>query len=252
VNRTGNTAGIRRLGMMELKLYLREPSAFFFTLIFPLLLMLLFGSIWGNKPFPGKTFGYIDYSTASFISIVLLTACVMNLTVNIASYREKGILRRYMSTPLSPVSFLLAETGAILAITSMGVILLLIAGKFFFGMHFRGNLLEALAAFLLSCGAMAGLGFIPASLASSARSGTVAANVIYFPMLFLSGAMLPQDMLPGTLRTISEILPQTHVIRLMRDIWLGERLSDHPVEIAVLVGTLVVGTVFATRMFRWD
>ena len=97
-----------RLAALELRLYLREPSAFFFTLIFPLLLMLLFGSIWGNDPFPEQTFGYIDYSTSAFIGIVILTAGIMNLTVSIASYREKGILRRFMAAPISPLIFLAA------------------------------------------------------------------------------------------------------------------------------------------------
>lgn len=241
-----------RLGVVELRLYLREPSAFFFTLIFPLLLMLLFGSIWGNQPFPEQFFGYIDYSAASFIGIVILTTGIMNLTVNIASYREKGILRRFMATPLTPVSFLMAEMGSILVITSMGVVLLLLTGWLIFGMNFWGNILEAAAAFILGCGAMAGLGFIPASLAPSARSGTVIANIMYFPMLFLSGAALPQNMLPEALRTVAQAFPLTHSIRLLRGIWLGDHLADYPVEIAVLAGTLLAGAFFASRMFRWD
>lgn len=245
-------SSVYSIGVMELKLYLREPSAFFFTLIFPLLLMLLFGSIWGNDPFPEQFFGYIDYSAASFIGIVILTTGIMNLTVNIASYREKGILRRFMATPLSPVSFLMAEMGAILVITAMGVVLLLVTGVLFFGMHFWGSVVEALIAFLLGCGAMAGLGFIPASLAPSARSGAVTANIIFFPMLFLSGAALPQDMLPGALRTLAQAFPLTHAIKLLRGVWLGDRLLEYPVEIAVLTGTLLAGAFFAARLFRWD
>ena len=237
---------------MELKLYLREPSAFFFTMIFPLLLMLLFGSIWGNEPFPEQTFGYIDYSTASFIGIVILTAGIMNLTISIAAYREKGILRRFKATPISPVCFLAAEMMSILVVTIMGVILLLLAGITIFGMHFWGNPIEALGAFLLGCGAIAGLGFVPASLAPSARSATVVANLLYFPMLFLSGGALPRQMLPEFLKSASEILPMTHAIRLLRGIWLGEHLVDYPVEMAVLAGFVVAGGFFAARLFRWD
>ena len=240
------------LGKMEFILYLREPSAFFFTLIFPLMLMMLFGSIWGNQPFPEQFFGYIDYSASSFIGMVILTTGIMNLTVNIASYREKGILRRFMATPVSPVSFLMAEMGAILVITVMGVVLLILAGVLFFSMHFWGNPLEAVVAFLLGCGALAGLGFIPASLAPSARSGMVIANLLYFPMLFLSGAALPQDMLPGALRAVSQAFPLTHAIRLLRGVWLGDHLLEYPLEIAVLLGTLAAGAFFAARMFRWD
>lgn len=237
---------------MELKLYLREPSAFFFTVIFPLLLMLLFGSIWGNDPFPGETFGYIDAFTSSFIGIVILTAGTMGLTITIATYREKGILKRFRATPVSPVSFLGAEMMAILVVSIIGVILLLIAGVVLFNMHFRGNVLQGIAAFLLSSGGIAGLGFIPASLARTARSGTVISNSLYFPMLFLSGAALPREMLPTFLKTVSEVLPLTHAIRLMRGIWLGDSITAYPAEIAVLAGMLLIGGFFAGKLFRWD
>jgi len=241
-----------RIGILEFKLYLREPSAFFFTLIFPLLLMMLFGSIWGNDPFPGETFGYIDFSTASFIGIVILTTGVMNLTINISSYRDKGILRRFRATPISSLTFLMAESGALLVISIMGVILLLAAGFLVFGLQFRCVPLEFLAAFLLSSVALLGLGFIPASVSPSARSGSVIANSLFFPMLFLSGGAIPRQMLPSFLRAVSEVFPLTHAIRLMRNVWLGEHIGQNPVEVGVLVLTIATGAVFAARLFRWD
>ncbi len=64
--------------------------------------MLLFGSIWGNDPFPGAEYGYIDAFTSAFIGIVILTAGTMDLTINIATYREKGILKRFRATPRFP------------------------------------------------------------------------------------------------------------------------------------------------------
>ena len=111
---------VLQLVVTEFRLYIREPSAFFFTLIFPLLLMLLFGSIWGNDPFPGATYGYIDAFTSAFIGLVILTSGVMHLTVNMASYREKGILKRFRATPISPVTLLAAQLIALLAITVLG------------------------------------------------------------------------------------------------------------------------------------
>lgn len=243
---------VYRMAVMEFRLYIREPSAFFFTLLFPLLLMLLFGSIWGNDPFEGAYYGYIDMATSSFIGIVILTSGIMTLTVTIASYREKGILRRYMATPVSPATFLAAEMAAILTVTVMGVILLLLAAVFVFGVHFWGSVFEETLAFLLSCCAVAGLGFIPASIAPTARSGSVIANILYFPMLFLSGAALPRQMLPAFLKTISEVFPLTHAIRLMRGVWLGDGLLEYPVELAVLTATSLVGAFFASRLFRWD
>ncbi|NOQ23680.1 MAG: ABC transporter permease [Candidatus Aegiribacteria sp.] len=237
---------------MEFILYLREPSGFFFTLIFPLLLMMLFGSIWGNDPFPGVNFGYIDYAVPAFIGMVIATSGIMCLTTSIAAYREKGILRRFKASPISPLLVLTAELSSLFIITVLGMLLLLAAGVFVFGMRFYGNIPEVILAFILSTLSISALGFIPASLAPTARSGMIIANVMYFPMLFLSGAMLPGDMLPSFLKTFSQVLPLTHVIELLQGLWLGGHLWEYPVQIAVLCGVTVAGFVIAAKCFRWE
>ena len=237
---------------MEFVLYLRDPSGFFFTLIFPLLLMMLFGSIWGNDPFPGENFGYIDFAVSAFIGIVILTSGIMNLTTSIAAYREKGILRRFKASPISPLLVLTAELSSLFLITVAGMILLLAAGVLVFGMRFYGSIPEVFLAFVLSTLSISALGFIPASLAPTARSGMLIANVIYFPMLFLSGAALPREMLPPFLSTFSQILPLTHVIELLQGLWLGGHLWEYPVQIIVLCSVTVAGFVIAARYFRWE
>lgn len=245
-------SGFRKLAATELLLYLREPSAFFFTLIFPLMLMMLFGSIWGNDPFPGETFGYIDFSVPAFIGMVILTSGISCLTANLSAYRERGILRRFRAAPLTSVSILMAQVTAVFAVTIGGVILLLIAGIVVFDLHFWGTLPEIIFAFVLSVLSISALGFIPASLAPTTRSGVATANIIYFPMLFLSGAALPLQMLPPFLQTFAQVLPLTHVIKLLQGLWLGGHLWDYPVQLAVLTGVLICGILFSARFFRWE
>lgn len=241
-----------RLTRMEFVLYLREPSGFFFTLIFPLMLMMLFGSIWGNDPFPGMNFGYIDYAVPAFIGMVIATSGIMGLTTSIAAYREKGILRRFKASPISPLLVLTAALSSLFMITVAGMILLLAAGVLVFGMHFHGSIPEVILAFVLSTISISALGFIPASLAPTARSGMITANVMYFPMLFLSGAMLPGDMLPPFLKIFSRILPLTHVIELLQGLWLGGHLWEYPVQIIVLCGVTVAGFTIASKHFKWE
>ena len=165
-----------RLARMEFILYLREPSGFFFTLIFPLLLVMLFGSIWGNEPFPGTHFGYIDYSVPAFIGMVIATSGLMGLTTSITAYRERGILRRFKAAPVSPLIVLTAELISLFIISVLGMLLLIAAGVLIFGMHFFGNIAEVFLAFVLSTLSISALGFIPASLAPTARSGMIIAN----------------------------------------------------------------------------
>ncbi len=236
----------------EMLLFIREPSAFFFTLIFPLLMMLLFSSIWGNDPFPGEFFGYLDFSVGGYMGMVMATGFFMSLTVTMATYREKGILKRFRATPVSPFAILVGQLVSVFAVTVAGVILLLIAGYLLFNLQFFGNIFEFILAFLLSSASIAALGFIPASLAPTARSGVVLANTMYFPMLFLSGATLPRSMLPQFLQDVSQVFPLTHAISLMQKVWLGEHIWDSPVHIAVLSGFILAGLFVSVKFFKWE
>jgi len=243
---------LTRLVRMEFLLYLREPSAFFFTLIFPLMLLMLFGSIWGNTPFDGADYGYIDTAVPAFIGMVISTSGIMGLATSMAAYREKGILRRFRASPLSPLTVLLGELGALMLVTLAGIVLLILAGVLVFGMQFRGNLLEVLPALALSMLSISAVGFIPAGIVSTARGGMIVANVIYFPMLFLSGAVLYKPMMPDFLQAASMAFPLTYVIELLQGLWLGGHLVDYPLQIGVLAAVTVLCSTVAVKAFRWE
>ena len=88
--------GLRRLTAMDLRLYLREPIATFFTLAFPPLLVVLFGTIYGNDPTPmfgGR--GSMDVSMPAYTALILGTVAFLGIPINISSNRETGVLRRY-------------------------------------------------------------------------------------------------------------------------------------------------------------
>jgi ABC-2 type transport system permease protein len=76
--------------------------------------------------------------------------------------------------------------------------------------------------------------------------------VIFFPMMFLSGAGLPLQLLPETLQKVSNFLPLTYVVRLIQGIWFGETWSSLWVSALVLVGMILVGAGLAARFFRWE
>lgn len=243
---------LSRLVRTEFLLYLREPSAFFFTLAFPLMLLMLFGSIWGNRPFEGVDYGYIDTAVPAFIGMVISTSGIMGLATGMAAYREKGILRRFRASPLSPLTVLLGELGALMLVTLVGILLLVLAGVLVFGMQFRGNVLEVVPALLLSMLSISAVGFIPAGMASTARGGMIAGNILYFPMLFLSGAVLYKPMMPDFLQTASLVFPLTYVIELLQGLWLGGHLVDYPLQIGVLAAVTGICSAIAVRGFRWD
>jgi len=96
------------------------------------------------------------------------------------------------------------------------------------------------------------MGYLLASLAPTARVAQAIGMVILFPMMFLSGAGMPLQLLPENLRKVSEFLPMTYVVRLIQGLWFGDAWSKLWLPTLVLAGMLVIGTAVSTRLFRWE
>jgi ABC-2 type transport system permease protein len=244
---------ILKMTWMETKLFLREPVGAFFTLVFPLMMLFLFGSIYGNKPtalFGGR--GTIDISIPAYTAMIIATTGLMAISITMATYRENGILRRLRTTPVSPLVVLVAQVIVVFAMTSLGMLLLVAVGKLVYHVRFEGNALNVLTAFTLSSLSFFGLGFILAGLLPTARTAQIVGMVLLYPMLFLSGAGFPRELLPEGIKKISTFLPLTYVVNLLRGMWIGEPWSQHSTNVIVLAAMLVVGLVISIRTFRWE
>jgi ABC-2 type transport system permease protein len=242
-----------KMTWMETKLFLREPLGAFFTLVFPLMMLFLFGSIYGNDPTPmfgGR--GTIDISVPAYTAMIIATSGLMSVTITMAAYREKGILRRLRTTPVSPLVVLGAQVIVIFAMTSLGMFLLIVAGKLVYNLRFEGNAWSLLGGFTLSSMSFFGLGFILASIMRTARTAQVVGMVLLYPMLFLSGAGFPRELLPEAIKKISAFLPLTYVVNLLRGLWIGETWSQHSTDAIVLTVMLMVGVLISARLFRWE
>lgn len=245
--------GFWKLAWVEIKIYLRQPEAAFFTLAFPILLLLLFGSIYGNKPnpfFDGR--GMVDVSTPAYLAMIIGSTGLLSIAISVSSYREKGVLRRYRATPLRPAAVLASEVVVHFLMTLFGGALLIITARLVYGLRFDGRAGDVFLGFTLSCLSFFALGFLLASVARTARVAYILGMVLYFPNLFLSGATIPKQTFPPALRAASKFIPLTHVVNLMQGLWIGDPLGKHVLEVAVLAGLLVLGVAISSRAFRWE
>lgn len=235
---------------LELLLFLRNPAAAFFTLVFPLIILFVFGSVFGNSAGPGRPSGMMDLSVPGYLAMIVGSTGLMGIPGWIASYREQGVFRRLRLTPVGPARLLAAQgvVGLVTALT--GGILLVIAGKLVFHLRTPESLLGVVAAFLLGCVAMFSLGAMVASVARTTRAAQAIGMALYFPMLFLSGAAFPRILMPPGVRRVSEALPLTHVTELVQQLWLQG--TWRPVSVLVLLGLVIVAGTVALRSFRWE
>ncbi len=235
----------------EVKLFLREPMAVFFTLVFPLMMLFLFGSIFGNEPDPdlgGR--GSVDVSVPGYMAVIIATAGLVGLPINLASYRAQGVLRRFRATPLRPEVVLVAQLAVSLLFATVGSLLLVVAGRLFFGLHLPSATAPVVVTFLASAASIFALGFVLASVLPNARTAQAVGMTVLFPMMFLSGAALPRALLSERIQDVAQALPLTHVVSLLDQAWAGAGWNVP--ALVVLAGALVAGVVISSRYFRWE
>ena len=246
--------GVIKLAQAQAKLFVREPAAFFFTLIFPPTLLYLFGTIFGNTPDPlyNPDFGYLDVETPAYMALVIASVAFMGIPTAVASMREQGILRRFRATPLPSLSYIVADMAVNYGMGVLGAVLLILVGKIGFALHCRGSWFLLFVAF--SAGALAAYatGYILAALSPTARVAQTLGMVIYFPNLFLSGATFPRTVFPETIRRVSDFLPMTYMVNLFQAIWFGKSWEEYRITFFATLLIALVGLVLAVKWFRWE
>jgi ABC-2 type transport system permease protein len=234
----------------ESKLFLREPSATFFTLGFPLLLLFAFGAIFGNDPAsaPGDV-GYATYAIPGYVALTVGSLGLLSLPITLATKRDQGILRRFRVSPLRPTTVLSSQATVNLVMLLVSTVLLLAAATLTYDIPFPDAPLLTLGALLFAGITFLALGFLLGALVPTARAAQSVGMVLFFPMLFLSGAAIPQFLFPDWLTTASLALPLTHTTRLLQDAWLHGQWNG--TAALVLAGMGLVSTAVAAWAFRW-
>ncbi len=241
-----------KMTWVEMKLFLREPAAVFFTLAFPVMVLLLFSSLFGNEPVQGSPgLRGVDVMAPAYTGMVIGTTALLGLPIILAGYRQQGILRRLRATPLHPATILAAQVFVNLLMTILGIALLIATAFFVYDLRLPEAPLSVALAFVIATLSFFAGGFVLAGLLPSARTAQIVGQVIFFPMFFLSGAAgIPQEMFPDTLRSISDFLPLTYVVNLIQDLWI--KGNWNLTALAVLAGLLVVSVIISARTFRWE
>jgi len=245
--------GFQKLALVQAKLYLREPIGAFFTLLFGPSLLIFLGSIFGNRPDPTLGgLGYLDVAVPAYMAMIVGIVGLTAVPISSATRRETGVLRRFSATPLRPQTYFLADVLVPFVMTLLGILLLFLVGKVVFRVHFAGNLLSLLAAIGLGACAFFSLGYAIAGVIPNPRAVVLIGNIVLYPMMIFSGAVVPLQVMPDAVRTVGRFLPLTHLVSLLRGLWFGGGWGDSMTEVAVLAGVAVVGALLVARTFRWE
>lgn len=236
---------------IQLRLFARDFFSFFFTLVFPVLMLLLFGGIYGNSPiYDGADIKMMDISVPAYSVMVTGVTGLMSLPLTLAGYKEKKIYKRFDATPVGKKSIIAAQIFVNLIMTLIGIAILLFAGKILYQIKINGTFLSICISILLSITSMFSMGFLFTAIGRDLKSTNLLCYLSYFVMLFLSGATMPDMLFPDTMKKVSAILPMTHAVDLMQGAFAGDSLSLHGKELMILGALTVVCTAAGAVLFR--
>ncbi|HEV2528994.1 MAG TPA: ABC transporter permease [Thermomicrobiales bacterium] len=242
---------LRAMTASEWRLLLREPSSFFFTLVFPILLLLVFGGVFGNDPADGfDGVGPMDRQVPAYLILIIGTLAIFTIPIQLVTYRETGVLRRLRATPVRAWMLFAAQLLVGVAVTAAGTLLMVLVGRLLFDFAMPARPAAVAACLLVGVVAFGAGGFLLAALCRTARQASLIANVLYFPQLFLSGASFPRELFPGWLRTASEWFPMSQLVIQLQTLWEGG--GWRPVSLLYLGVLFFVGMTVSVRLFRWE
>jgi ABC-2 type transport system permease protein len=241
---------LRALIASEARLLFREPIYWLVVIALPTVILLIFGSIFGpSKPDPALGgLRFVDVFVPSLVVITVATLGIQTLPIRLATYREKGVLRRLSTTPAHPLRLLLAQLVIYMVTAIIALVLLVVVANVGFGVPWPQQPLAYVAAFLLGMTSLFAIGLLVGALAPSSRVATAMAIPIFFAVMLLGGVYLPRIYLPDLLIRIGDFTPPG--VQGLQDAWLGAAPQVAPL-LGLAVVTFVVGAV-AVRLFRWE
>ena len=199
-----------------------------------------------------RQFSFIDFLLPGIMGMGLMFNGLVGIAVDITRYREQRILKRIRATPLPPRTFVLGQVLAYLVVVVLQATLIILVAKLLFGANVYGSLVLLYALALLGTLIFLNIGFAIAGASRTPNGASGLANVIAFPMMFLSGTFFPTASLPPTIGAVVQYLPLTPVMDAMRAVSLNaEPLAALGSQLLLIGAWIVVSFALAASTFRF-
>lgn len=244
----------------ELRLFRREPFSVVFVLAFPLMMMVLLAAVFGNSQanagdvkngmlvWRGVT--PANYYTAASVAVIVAALGLMTLPINLAGYRERGILRRFHASSVSAATMVCAQLTLALLTFMAGTLVMAVIARLAYHAMLPRDVLGVLVAVLAGTVAFGTIGLLLAAVLRSSRSAQGIGLLLFFALWLISGTAPPRAVLPAGLRDVGGLLPLSHLVDAVQNPWFGRGWST--ADLVVLLGYAILAGLPALWLFRWD
>lgn len=235
---------VLRLYRSEMRLFLRESQVVTFVFGFPAITVLVLGGVFGSEA-NDSGFEFVNPShfyVAAYFGVMLAAIGLIMLPAHVASYRASGVLRRFDTGGFPAWAFPAVQFLCGVSFALLGSISLLVTSLLSYGVPVMQDPVRTLIGLAAGTLAFISFGVALGSILPSGRAAQGLGITLFFPMFLLSGGGPPPEVLSGTMQSIAQWLPLTHVIRSSQEPWLdiGTGGGDHLVKV---IGIFVVSTM---------
>ena len=249
----GRLALVLHQARFDLRGFIRNKQARFFTLALPLIFLVIFTGVFGNSVVgPGNT-KLSAYYVPGISAMAVIAASFINLVISITVLREEGILKRRRATPVPAWVLVAGRTLMAMAVAATSVVILLLVGRFAFGVHLParaipGFALTAVVGVVTFCG----LGYAFSTAIANEDAAQPMVQAVMLPLYFISGIFIAPTQLPSWLRNVAKVFPVEHLAHGLQHGFLA------PTGIGIVWSDLgamgiwaAIGIAVALRRFSW-
>jgi len=235
------------LTVSRMRLAMRNRAFLFFSLIMPIAFLFIYAGIFGGGNRPA-----VPYLLAEVLALTVMGS-FWGLSVQLVTFREQGILRRFRITPVGASAMLASSLLSNYFLTLPTVVIEFLLSRWVFHMSGWGNLTSVFVLVTLGTISFASLGLIVASVTNTMQETQIINQIIWFVFLFISGATIPFPILPGMVQAFAVFLPATYLVSgLQRAMIDHTGVTDLGAYMASLLGCALIAFLIAAQLFRWD
>jgi ABC-2 type transport system permease protein len=226
----------------------RSRTALFWMLAFPIGFLLLFGFVMARGD--GRITAVL---MPGLLTTTLLSGALFGVALPLIQQRESGLLRRLRVTPVTAAAVAIAHGITALMTGFLSIVILMLMARAIFNVQMAGSWLSLAGVFVCGAVALIPIGLLVGSTARDLRTAPGIANLLFFPLMFLSGSAMPFAVLPEGVKRFARLLPTTYLVDTYSSVIVrGEGLIPIAGSLAVLLGVGVVGVVLTSMLFRWE
>jgi ABC-2 type transport system permease protein len=234
------------------KVFWRNPPAVGFTVLLPVIFLVLLASIFGGGTIHHYRIDVDTYYVPAILTLALVSATMVNLAMSVTIAREDGILKRGRGTPLPPWAFIAGRVGNSIVVSVVMLVLVVAIGALVYGVSVPWSRAgEVVVTIAVGATSFCALGIALSGLIPSKDAAAPITQLIALPLYFISGVFIPQNEIPSGILQVADVFPMRPLFECFFAAWVPSAGAFDWGQLAIVAAWGVAGMLIALRTFRW-